>query len=68
MTATVFYFPPPKVRRALEDLATIGALAVEGWRSGDHELLRDCERWHGQRQTIINGARRGSYQRQAVRR
>ena len=66
MTATVYYLPPPKVRRALEDVAVIGALTVEGYRAGDHELVRDCERWHGQRQAFINGARRGGYKRQAV--
>lgn len=65
MTATVHYLPTPKVRRALEDIAIIGALALDAWRGGDRELMRDCARWHGQRQTIINRARRG-YQRQAV--
>lgn len=44
MTATVYHLPPPKVRRALEELATVGALAVEGWRSDDRELLRGYQR------------------------
>lgn len=67
MTATVYHLPSPKVRRALEETGIIGALALDAWRSGDRELVHDCERWHEQRQTIINGARRG-YQRQAVHR
>ena len=57
MTAAVYHLPPPKVRRALEELAIVGALAIEGWRSGDRELARDCERWHWQRTAIINGTR-----------
>ena len=67
MTATVHYLPTPKVRRALEEIAVISALALDAWRGGDHDLMRDCARWHEQRQSVINGARRG-YQRQAVHR
>jgi hypothetical protein len=57
MTARLYHLPAPEVRRALEEIAVIGALAID-------DLAHDCARWHDQRQAVINGLR-NPYMRRA---
>lgn len=56
MTATVHYLPTPRARRALEDLAQIGILAVDV-HERDPECSAQCRRWY--RREVVTLAEEG---------
>ena len=58
MMARVYRWPGPRVWRLLDELATIGRLALDAWAGGDRDLLADCARWHELRRAALEAERR----------
>lgn len=57
MSARIYHWPGPVVLGVFAELATIAGLALEAFAMGDGELLRDCERWHGERRAVLAALR-----------
>lgn len=57
MGARVYRWPSQSVWRLLDELATIGRLALDAWARGDRDLLADCRRWHDQRRAALEAER-----------
>ena len=49
----IIRWPGPRVWRLLDELATIGRLALDAWARGDRDLLADCRRWHETRRAEL---------------